>query len=694
MTGSTRRAARLVDHDGHLATRCITFVGAGPRTAGVVERLVASQAEIDQRPLILHLIDPYPPGAGRIWRDDQSGLLTLNSMACDVTMFTDESCTIDGPVVNGPDLATWAKEVREGRIRNIDIDPIADPELAEELQSLTPTSFPTRRLHERYMTWFLEQAVDRLSEGSKVMWHREEVVQVADDASGAQVVTLSNGDQLTTDLVIYSFGHLGSEVTGEARYFSDFAALKGSLYLPPSYTADIDLGGFEPGSEVIVRGLGLVGIDLMVLLTLGRGGKFVRNDDGVLEYRPSGHEPKLLFGSRRGVPYRSKVSSSPRGAKYTPRYFDADVARQVAESTPGLDFSDHIYPLIRREVLHAYYLELFTGSPDRVAIEWAEFLVGLDNLDLDGDEYAALTERAIPDPADRMDLGHLDRPLAGVRLGSADALQQWMREYILHNLERSTNPRYSEMQALFNGLLHAYMAASEIATSPNWDPTSFAREYQRRWYKFFSYIASGPPPERLEQLHALSEAGVVEFLGAGVLVSADNETGEFVAKSATIPGERRTRALVDAWLPEASVEHTDSRVLRDLLESGAGREQRVASIGNGLVEVRISDSRVIRKGGGVHPRRFAVGPGTSRPNAGAFSRPNINALAFREWDALARAILTELRSIRDAAGTPETTPGGQERTSEGSTDTNDLESAFDSAAYYSPEGDVEDLIPR
>ncbi|MDJ1370419.1 FAD/NAD(P)-binding protein [Gulosibacter molinativorax] len=693
MTGPTRRAARLVDHDGHLATRCITFVGAGPRTAGIVERLIASQPEIDDRPLILHLIDPYPPGAGRIWRDNQSGLLTLNSMAGDVTMFTDESCSIEGPVVTGPDLATWAKEVREGRIRNIDIDPVSDPQLAEELEHLTPTSFPTRRLHERYMTWFLEQAVDGLSPGSKVMWHRDEVIKVSDDPSGAQVVTLASGDELTTDLVIYSFGHLGSEVTGEARYFSDFAALKGSQYLPPSYTADVDLGGFEAGSEIIVRGLGLVAIDLIVLLTLGRGGKFVREKDGKLRYLASGHEPKLLLGSRRGVPYRSKVSSTPRGERYVPRYFDGEVAKRIAEKTPGLDFSDHLYPLIRREVLHAYYLELFTGSPDRVAMEWLEFRDGLDRLDLDGDAYTDLVARAIPDPEDRLDLAVLDRPLAGVHLESSEALQEWSRDYIAHNLERSTDPRYSEMQALFNGVLFAFMASAEIATSPNWDPTSFIREYQRRWFKFFSYIASGPPPGRLEQLLALSEAGVIEFLGAGVIVSADNVSGEFVAKSATIPGERRTRALVDAWLPEASTDHTDSRALRDLLDSGAGREQQVGSISNGLVEVRMSDSRLIRKGGGVHPRRFAVGPGTSRPNTGAFSRPGIDALAFREWDSVARAVLKELRSIREAAGTPEQPPRDDDRLETESSD-DSLASAFDSAAYYSPEDGVEDLVGR
>lgn len=694
MNGPTRRAARLVDHDGHLATRCITFVGAGPRTAGIIERLIASQQEIDDRPLILHLIDPYPPGAGRIWRDEQSGLLTLNSMACDVTMFTDSSCEIDGPVVDGPDLATWAEAVREGRIRDVDIDPVTDPELADELGSLAPKSFPSRRLHERYMTWFLEQAVDRLSTGSKVMWHRDEVVKVADDPSGAQVVTLAGGDELTTDLVIYSFGHLGSEATGEARYFSDFAAMKGAKYLPPSYTADVDLGTFDGGSEIIVRGLGLVAIDLIVLMTLGRGGRFVRDANGMLHYRASGQEPTLVLGSRRGVPYRSKVTSTPRGERYVPRYFNAEIAKNIAESTTGLDFSEHLYPHIRRELLHAYYLELFTGSPDRVTMAWPDFLTGLDQLDLDGEDYAEMVAAAVPDPDDRLDLAELDRPLAGTRFEDEDVLQRWTLDYIQHNIERSSNPQYSEMQALFNGVLYAFMAAAEIATSPNWDATSFVREYQRRWFKFFSYIASGPPHERLEQLHALAEAGIVEFLGAGVLVSADNATGEFVAKSGSIPGERRTRALIDAWLPEASVEHTDSRALRDLLDSGAGREQRVGSISNGLVEVRMADSRVIRYGGGVHPRRFAVGPGTSRPNAGAFSRPNINALAFREWDSVARAVLVELRHIREAAGTPERTSRDETTREASSVETESLSAAFDSAAFYCPEEGVEDLLRR
>ena len=52
-------------------------------------------------------IDPYPAGGGRIWRTAQSELLWMNSMARDVTIFTDESVTCEGPIVPGPALDEW-----------------------------------------------------------------------------------------------------------------------------------------------------------------------------------------------------------------------------------------------------------------------------------------------------------------------------------------------------------------------------------------------------------------------------------------------------------------------------------------------------------------------------------------------------------------------------------------------------------
>ena len=96
-------------------------------------------------------------------------------------------------------------------------------------------------------------------------------------------------------------------------------------YLPPTYGADVDLEAFGAGDDVIVRGFGLVFIDLCVLMTEGRGGRFFPADDGGLRYVRSGREPKLFVGSRRGVPYRCKPTprllgrSPERAAVLRPR---------------------------------------------------------------------------------------------------------------------------------------------------------------------------------------------------------------------------------------------------------------------------------------------------------------------------------------------------------------------------------------
>src|ERR1700712_4425210 len=126
------------------APASVVVVGAGPRAVGWLERFAAARSVAAERPpVVLPLVDPFPAGPGRIWRREQSPLLKLNSMAEDVTMFTDDSCTIDGPVRPGPSLLEWVEGVRHGRLLDVEQ---ADPAIRAELARLRRGDFPTRRL--------------------------------------------------------------------------------------------------------------------------------------------------------------------------------------------------------------------------------------------------------------------------------------------------------------------------------------------------------------------------------------------------------------------------------------------------------------------------------------------------------------------------------------------------------------------
>ena len=63
----------------------VGIVGAGPRGLSVLERLCANASPAG---LQVHVVDPYPPGAGRVWRTEQSRHLLMNTVAAQVSMFT------------------------------------------------------------------------------------------------------------------------------------------------------------------------------------------------------------------------------------------------------------------------------------------------------------------------------------------------------------------------------------------------------------------------------------------------------------------------------------------------------------------------------------------------------------------------------------------------------------------------------
>jgi uncharacterized NAD(P)/FAD-binding protein YdhS len=625
-----------------MSTSCavpIAIIGAGPRGIGVVERFAANLPELAADvPLLIHLIDPHPVGAGRIWRRDQSPLLKLNSMAEDVTMFTDGSSVIEGPITPGPSLVEWADLVASGDI----VLPPHSAEVAREIATLTGNSFPTRQLQSHYLEWFARRSIAALPATATVEVHESWVSDVQ-DAGDKQVVTLENGEALDVDIVLYALGHTGIEPDASHRELIAFAREHGLGYVPPDFTADADTTTIPAGEPVIVRGMGLASVDLVVLLTEGRGGRFVRNADGDLDYLASGAEPLLYLGSRRGVPYHSKIASKLVSPRVAPRFFTAEIAAELESTRERLSFRDDVFPLIAKEMLWGYYHELFTGHPDRVDSTWAEFAQEFDTLAWDEDAMRELVEITVPDPADRLDLSALDRPLAGRSFASRYEFQQHLRGYIATDLHLRSAPEHSATLALFYSLLFSLFDLGTIIDSPKWTARSRVEDLAVWWLNYFSCIASGPPAHRLEEWLALSRAGVLAFLGPELRVRADGD-GYFAASSPAVPGEIIASVLIDARLPTTRIGASDNPALRSLVESGAGSEEYLRDDDGfggttGRLEVRRSDARLLDSAGQANARRFAIGPYTNAPFVGAFSRPNTNAVSFRENDRVARAII-------------------------------------------------------
>ncbi|MDO9378126.1 MAG: FAD/NAD(P)-binding protein [Nocardioidaceae bacterium] len=613
----------------------VVLVGAGPRSLVVLGRL-AAHARRTPVALEVHVVDPYPPGPGRIWRDEQSALLRLNTTAEDLTVYRDDDA--------GPSLADWLAD--RGPAERLDAD------LEAEARDLGRLEFPSRRLSAAYFAWAHRRALEQLPAHVRVVEHRQAAVDVT-ERDGRREVVLADGTVLPARAVVLLTSHLDHAPTAEQARFASVIAAAGGTYVRPGYGADLDLSAVPAGEDVVVRGLGLGFIDLLVLLTQGRGGTFHRTGHGDrLRYEPSGAEPHLLVGSRRGVPFHCKpmyrlVAGLPSG----PRFLTPDAVAELLAGHERIDLAEHVWPLVARELAWSHYRELALGHPERVALRWADLDAALEREPWGSQGLDDLLAWAVPDPADRLDLAADDRPLAGLRLPDVAAVGEHVAARVRADVDRREDQHFSADLGLFHGLLRTLGALAPVLASPRTDVRSRLEVFDARWFGFFSYFASGPPPDRLEQLLALHEAGVVDFLGAGLEVDVDETTGEVVATSRTLPGEVRARSLVEATVPDVDLRRVLDPMLAALRDRG-DVQPHVLVDDDGTAHptgrIRVdAGAHVVDADGRPQRDLFALGMHTAAPVA-AFARPGSDGPVHRQADAVAAALLELVTASRPA----------------------------------------------
>ena len=205
---------------------------------GLLERFAASSPELlGGRSVEIQVVDPYPVGGGRIWRRDQSRLLWMNSMASDVTIFTDESVVCEGPITPGPSLAEWITGAGATILEEAGLEPAG------------PMDFPPRLLQAEYLAWVWDRIVASMPPSVTITTHLDRAVSVASEEprglpsppsdvtpQGKQRVVLGSGEVLEADLVVLALGYLDREPTVEEVGWTSTAEAAGLTYIDPNTT--------------------------------------------------------------------------------------------------------------------------------------------------------------------------------------------------------------------------------------------------------------------------------------------------------------------------------------------------------------------------------------------------------------------------------------------------------------------------
>lgn len=643
----------------------VALIGAGPRGTSVLERLLANwaagatsranRADPGWSALHIHVVDPFPPASGHVWQPEQSRLYLMNTQAFYPTLIPEDP-KLAQPLAGGSFDQWRAARRRDGQGLN-------DAEKAE-LATLESHDFPSRAIYGRYLRQTLAELLQRMPDGVEVTFHETTAVAArpvpaSSGTTGGQAfdVELADGTTLTVGSVVLALGHVESRLNPEQRAFQRAADEHGLLYFPPAPPADVDWQRVPDNEPVLVRGMGLNFFDVMGQLTEGRGGKFVQAGvpgAGVLEYRPSGREPKIIAASRRGTPYRAKAGlAGYYPSSITMSYLtEAAVDRfRAAGIQPGFDHD--LWPLLHRDALWAYYSTLARSQPAAIR-DAAQFLADLeDALQPHAhttakweSDVAALVDKHVV-ASRRLNVRGLAAPLAGRTFASRRELDLAITAYLDDDARRSALGEADPVKMAIGALHRGRAILKSVVADGGITDESWVAELRGWFESFVEGLASGAPALRSEQLAALARAGVVGFVGPDPKFSVDRSAKVFRAVSPWVhDGPVEAPTLIEAMSPANRVGINISPLLEQLMADGLVRTKIMMSAEGTPVQTTGLDVephpyRPVASNGSLTQGMYVLGLQLSATQWGT-------AIAAEARPATGKAYASGQRTLRDA----------------------------------------------
>ena len=527
----------------------IAIVGTGPRGLSLLERLLLRLRDTP-RPVHIWAIDAVQPGVGRIWRTSQPSWLAMNTVVSHVTMYS----------ARGPSLHEWLRNHPSGQYADVG-----------------PNDYASRAVYGRYLFDFFLRLTNDVPEGVEVSAVRAEVMRI-DESDGRYVLTL-DGEETTflADKVILTTGHPRNLPSESERKLIEHAQKHPGLhYIPADSPADMDLGVITRRDIVALRGMGLTFYDIVSSLTVGRGGSFTRDREGRMRYLPSNKEPTIIAGSRSGLPYlpRGKNQKEP-GDAYRPIFLNAEVLRQLRQSalmqrgSSMLDFAAEVEPLIHLEVEHMYYTTLARARHGPLAA--ATFSELFTQLARTGSQREPLLAIFGLDGVPRVDLQTLARPFRGQYFAAPHAFQTCLMDLLRRDLSEAAKGNCAgPLKAALDVLRDVRPMVRAAVDYSGLLPFSQRDDFEGEFAPASSLLSTGPSAERVEQLVALMEEGIVQIVGPSTrFTTLDEPDGRFGVFSPQVEGSMRlATVLIEARMPNPNLARNISPLLHQMLTDG------------------------------------------------------------------------------------------------------------------------------
>lgn len=525
----------------------VAIIGGGPKGMYGFERLAAW---LNRRPPLvrteIHIFNRSDSfGAGDIYRTDQPSYLLMNNPVAEVNMWPEKT---PPPVV--PQSLTFSEWLRHVAGMN-----------------LSRHDYATRAMAGHYLSHGFDSILSNLPENVYGKFIVAEVVDIYID-SGQYSLTVKGEEDNNVhfeaeryDHVLLATGHPMQRESEQEVLFQSFVEKhKNAGYIPFVYPVETKFSTFPANCSVAVKGMGLTFVDAVLALTEGKGGRFVRdNKSDKLVYEPSGREPKVIYPySRSGLPMFPRRSIAMRHAELT--YFTRN-ALQRLESGKKLDFEQQIWPLLRQEMIHAYYDTAISrdGFPEGLSA-----CEDFKEVGLRIEEYHKNHSSEIRfDPERFMD------PVQGNDLQNGDDQNQYLKSLYNSYLHEA---RKGELTSPLAAVTAVWRKASslfcEVYSFGGLTPES-QRYFDKSIRGKLIRITYGPPVESGEKLYALMDCGMLNFGAArNPDLMLDEGSGQFILESRSNNIRYPVQYLVDARIPKVSLDNDPGPLFRNLLNRG------------------------------------------------------------------------------------------------------------------------------
>ncbi len=605
----------------------IVIIGAGPRGTYGFRRISLA---LSQRPLKnevnIHVIEKSGKfGGGGIHSVTQPHYLLLNTVAGQITAFGDD------------DIEARSSESRKTLYGY----------LVEKGYNFDTNDYPPRALHGEYLASAFNWTEEKLPRGVILHRHHAQAVDISPFNEGFHVVTLDNGNTLTAHEIILLTGHAQNRIIpgsleDSCHIFAEKQQQRGNniSYLHTAYPISEKLQYIPPNDWVYVIGMGLTAIDIIKGFTYGRGGTFKNGN-----YIPSGREPRVIIGSRIGLPYCAR-GFNQKTSQYQGKIFTADYIKKLKKEKSKLDFEKDLFPVILQEMEYVFYKTMLGDH-------FADQYLACSNASL----RSALIEKCV-DPENRFYWQDLENPLWRLETNrkpgnplfkSLDHYTGFVMEQIRKDLlEAEKGNMTSPLKNAIDSVMRDLRDILRSAVDHGGLTARSHRQLKRKFDRTNNRIAVGPPIQSVREMLILAEKGYLFFSGPSPRIGFNENDGVFEISSQEIPGSKRfVQHVINGRIHSVDNPNDTSELIQNLFKRQMIRtyvnEDETDTFEMGGLDVT-PDFHLIAQDGSHHHHICALGiplEGKLWFNA-ADARPDVNSNAIAQLAKWAHGVVFRL----------------------------------------------------